>query len=261
VCSYVSTLALRVAARYALEQGVKHGPFTIHAEGVDAADLGHVLKALDEATHKLQGSKFSHVLYGNVYVVPNLIGEHHWMASYTSGRDTLQLSTKMGSNAVHALVHEFGHRYEARFLLRSRFEDWKRLLAGAPIVRTFTHRDRELYADYYVHELREMRGDQVPSKAEPPGYDDFRNVDRPGEVGPLLDRFDANDDTAIPALRDYFGMLHKQAPIEVEIGRDATVQISLYAGRDAHEQFAEGFAYYVLGKSMAKLAQRFFDAL
>lgn len=127
----IEKVAKAVDALMAAESsgGFKHGPFTIKIlPGVTKKQVDEALAALDVVTDAIK-QKFPQVLYGEIYMSTK-VGGHRTAAHYVPADDVIHLSPKHIQSGdafdVHAIAHEFGHRYDHKFAdggLRRSFDD------------------------------------------------------------------------------------------------------------------------------------------
>ncbi len=113
------------------ERRSQHGPFVIvPMPGVTKAHASNVLEALDEAAELLR-RRFSRLLYGDVYLKTTIRDNGRGAAAaYDFKHDIMQVNVKANHRVsdVFSIVHEFGHRYDNKFLsqeLRDRFDALK----------------------------------------------------------------------------------------------------------------------------------------
>jgi hypothetical protein len=95
---------------------VKHGPFTmIPMPGVTSKLAKAALDALDVATAKVK-AKCARVLYGKLFVTTTM--RKGVAAEYTRENDSLYLNVlaKKRFSDVFTIIHELGHRHDAKFL-------------------------------------------------------------------------------------------------------------------------------------------------
>lgn len=104
-------------------QTLKVGPFSIHnVMGLTGEPLKTTLEVVADAERLIQQHLtmipgFNKVLYGNIYIVGQLIGRTK-LAWYKEAEDAVYLRPhlKIGNGELHNLVHEFAHRYWAKFI-------------------------------------------------------------------------------------------------------------------------------------------------
>lgn len=261
-----------------------HGRFKIiPLKGV--TDTREAVETLDKASALVQ-RKFPQVLYGKVYVRKDLRpkGTHDprpgsggmVAGAYTNATDVITLSmyATPERNSLMTLIHEFGHRYENKFLKgekRSRFI--KLSLEGETI--TFTPADRQKAADEYMRLFEQHQKEEYPDPDEylserTREYDSLKPRDlKRSTEGRLLSQFrDDKDSSVWQALHDAIAL--KNVPGDVEFpanpqdiyGSSKGVHASDY-GREGgwEENFAECFLHFVIGKALPKALQVFMEDL
>lgn len=107
------------------------GPFTVHnvvnAEGSELESLKKGILQAEAAIKRASVPGLKKVLYGDIHVVPKISRAHHAAWYYPSDDSMYLRRTKAtGLDEVHALIHEFGHRYWARFANNDAKKEWMR---------------------------------------------------------------------------------------------------------------------------------------
>jgi hypothetical protein len=246
---------------------IPHGPFkVILAEGAGEG-LQDALQTLDLATKKIQASKFAKVLYGKVYVLKGLRGST--AGSYVHSGDFINLSlyATPDRDSVATLIHEFGHRYERKFLDHNKALAFERLSTVGPS-ESFTLAERKKAADEWLALLKEHQGENYPeastivSPRSRQWFDLYPKDDYRRDVVPLTKRFrDDKDDSVADKLHTALGMLDTQEPVERTDPKAGPAYASPYGQTSPSENFAEAFLAYVVGKALPEPLQRFMDGL
>ncbi|MCH8517579.1 MAG: hypothetical protein LAT68_14750, partial [Cyclobacteriaceae bacterium] len=105
------------------------GPFTVHnVVGASGGELESLKKGILQAVTAIQRTPvpgLRKVLYGDIHVVPRITKAHH-AAWYYPSDDSLYVrrSKSTGLDEVHAIIHELGHRYWARFASSDAKKRW-----------------------------------------------------------------------------------------------------------------------------------------
>jgi hypothetical protein len=241
---------------------IPHGPFkVILAEGA-----GEGLQ-LDLATKKIQSSKFAKVLYGKVYVTKGLRGST--AGSYVASGDFVNLSlyATPDRNSVATLIHEFGHRYEKKFLGRNKALAFEHLSTVGPS-ELFTLAERKKAADEWVTLFAEHQKENYPepstilSARSSQWYDLFPKADLRRDVVPLIQKFrDEGDNSVVDKLHTALGVLNVAEPVERINPKAIPAYASPYGQTSPSENFAESFLAYVVGKALPGPLQRFMSDL
>jgi hypothetical protein len=229
---------------------IKHGPFTvIPIPGVPKAYVDQALEALDAAADKIR-PKFPQVLYGKVFLGTSLgkgIAAH-----YVESLDQVQLNVaaRKRFDNVYTIIHEFGHRFDAKFFknaeLRNEFN------------RLSTVKEYEVI--HYDAKLRKQCADEVVSIAT------ARLLGKPvPKMSSVLEAWlkSPNGPTNIrKVMQDFLNYIVDEKKVHAEAmgSKDVDVmtdkvlheplQVTPYGGKNVTENFAEAFAHYVLGMKM-----------
>lgn len=236
------------------EDELQHGDFTIiPMQGVSQSKQTECLAALDAAASHIR-SKFPHLLYGKVYLTKAL---GRSVANYAGTTDTISLSLRAAKTVgdVLALCHEFGHRYYRRFWKDSEQKSLFWRLSTEPEYETtvFDRATRAKLAD----EMLEI-ADRVRAGASPHGselsmqYAGYINQHRPGQVAPLMRQYVyGKEDSVRKDLWDAFAQ-PSEGDIVVPTKKviREPIHVTPYGGTEWTENFAEAFAYYVMGKDL-----------
>lgn len=241
----------RVLARYLTAgHSLRHGPFRLQLEeGLDQEAVTPVLQALDKASEAIRRRFGSEVLYGDVAVVRKVKLGETFYASYNETQDRIELSIEAEGDgkSVHALVHEFGHRYESKRLPRELRDEFKRLISGGPVFRTFTYAERKRIAGMYRQALLDE------TYIEDDLYDSWLNAeDRPNKdrANSLASKFFDGEVSVLDDLVQDFAALRGPGEVTIQVAYREPLRVSGYAAGDWHENFAEAFAYVALGRAL-----------
>lgn len=266
--------------------GIKHGPYLIVLGAVDVSHLEEIFETVDYAT-KLTRRRFPEVCYGKIYFREDIRGPEK--GSYNNVEDTIVLSLYQTAerNSVRTLIHEFGHRYDARFLTHEQRVKFQELsYTGEVRIEAFSLAERERMADRYLalqDYHRQYIHDLTNESVDADDFMDermklwFQNVPKETVrefVVPWLKRFrDQNDTSAevVRKLRAGLGMLNMPGNYKLQIGIDSVRP--LYAsdyGRDScredredgwKENFADSFLKYVIGEKLPPPLKAFMGQL
>jgi hypothetical protein len=233
------------------ERNIKHGPFTVvRMPGITQADVNGSLEALDAAADKIR-SKFPQVLYGTVYLSTHLSSKT--AAHYVYDDDTVHLSVNARKrfSDMQTLIHEFGHRFDHKFLhnkeLRTLFWD----LSTKTVMETVRYDEklRRAVANEVIQiALARKNGTVMPVMSK----DLERWVRSPWGVGPYIKTVIANflsgkfDEAKVRS--EVMGSQDRD--IETGVVLHKPLHVTEYGGTKPSENFAEAFAFYVLGLPM-----------
>lgn len=102
------------------ETSTKVGPFTLwNTGGFSTERMSEIEDLVRKSIAHAQTSGFGEVCYGPIYVT-NMIRGARTVAFYNLGKDDMfvRADTKVDTKSVHTFLHELGHRYEVKFLSR-----------------------------------------------------------------------------------------------------------------------------------------------
>jgi hypothetical protein len=241
------------------DEGFPHGDFTIiPMKGVSSKDIDACLGALDKAAGFIR-LKFPQVLYGKVYL-GKAVGGHGTAAQYVSAHDTVSLSTRASATVgdVHALCHELGHRFYHKFWKNKEQRElfWK--LSVEPVYETvdFDKPTRAKLADEFISNSEQMRtGGRPPTSALLGDWIDElkRRPEILREVTTLGKKFTWEKDDSV---KDKLWVaLALPSELTITVRTDKVVReplsVSSYGKKGGWtENFAEAFAFYVMGKAL-----------
>lgn len=99
---------------------------TIQAEGQELDDIHQII---EKSVKKMKASRIPVVpklLYGPLNIVGK-INKANWLAWYHPGRDDVAVKTRIqvGTEAIHSLIHELGHRWWHKFLEKDIKSRWR----------------------------------------------------------------------------------------------------------------------------------------
>lgn len=256
---------------------IHHGPFKILLTEGAGDGLKEAIETLDEAAKKIQATKFAKVVYGKVYVrrgtrTPGTFEQRPGggvAGSYVASGDFINLSlyATPDRNSVMTLIHEFGHRYQMRFMSRGSLELFERLSTVGPVESfSLSERSRAMdeYAVLWKHHQEENFPDpnSILSARSQLWAKLFPREDYKSEVLPLLKRYrDEKDESALGPLQRAYGQLNVSQPVERLDPNVGPVAASPYGATDWKENFAESFLAYVMRKPLPDALQKFMDEL
>ncbi len=261
---------------------ITHGQFkvTLTHRVVEGEALEQALGVLDHAATTV-AKHFPQVLYGKVYVMPDLKPKGTYdpsphsggliAGSYVAATDVINLSlyARPERGSLETLIHEFGHRYHTRFLqgdLREKFIELSTV--GDVQVSYFKLDARIKAANEYIALLREHRVENYPDdflseKAEE-WVHHYPRDEWKRRVVPLLRKFrDDKDDAVEDALRDAMAMSNLGGNVKLDINESSRQPLaaSMYGMTSWQENFAEAFLAYCTGKALPKELREFMAAL
>lgn len=148
------TLEIAVAVEWATLE-IKHGPFTVvPVPGTSKKIIDAALAALDGVTDKLR-AKCPQVLYGKVFLTDKVKkgpGGYYWAshdALYLDPHVDFSMKTR---DQIYAIIHELGHRHDAKFLSNGGREKYWALSTRKVHVSTYGASDPvENYAEGFAH--------------------------------------------------------------------------------------------------------------
>jgi len=232
------------------EREIKHGPFTvIPVPGVTQAQQNAALDALDAAADKIR-AKFPKVLYGKIFLATHL--SRKTVAHYVVDNDTVHLDVNANKKIgdIYTICHEFGHRFDYKFLdrdLKNQF--WKLSTRKIYEVIEFDSKLREQVADEVVslanervlgRPLPKMSSELVAWLKSPDGPNDIKR-----SIGEYLTG--KMDEKVLHA--EAKGK--KDAKVMTDKVLHGPLYVTEYGKTNPGENFAEAFAHYVLGMNMA----------
>lgn len=233
------------------ESEVSRGPFKIvPIPGLTKKQVDEALAALDEATSKVH-AKFPQVLYGKVFLSKHLKkGVSAW---YDAVTDTLALNVlaKKRFNDVYTICHELGHRHDYKFLSREgKQRYWE--LSTRKVFETvsFDATLREQMADECLAMVKKKAlGQALPAMSEslvmwlksphPHHKGDVRNLTTAYLQGKLEDK-------------DLHAAIKGKEDATLSTGKvlHGPLAVTPYGATKPSENYAEGFAHFVLGMDM-----------
>lgn len=249
----------------------RHGPFNVILLSDALGDqLKGTLDLLDAVGDRIRRYA-PQVLYGNVFITDKPIAREGRQAVgvYRQNDDTiaLVLGAAKSFDDVYVLVHEFGHRFESRFLSGGDREAFRVLSTQGDLQpRAFTYAEREHAVDEYItmwDAIRQDRDDYGPADdLASDWYSAFSTTDRAlfkSYVIPLIRKYrDEGDDSALLSLRKELGRLDVPGPITYPTNQNPQPEYaSMYGATDWHENFAETFAHHIMGKTLPEPLDRF----
>lgn len=249
---------------------VEHGPFHITPmPGVTQKQTAEALEALDKASDLIR-AHFPKCLYGTVYISKSLPKGGHTgpVATYIMDTDTIHLSTRTQETVgdVHAICHELGHRYEHRFWDNDAQRDsFRNLSMGGrkDILTLFDRKRREGAADDLIKIVHERKAGR--SKENSPDLDLW--------LGHLLQKDTHHFQTVAKAAMS--GGPKEEAALWAEVAAPLSGDVGVVSGTETiepiavtpygrkawTENFAEAFAFFVMGRPLPPSIQLIMEEL
>jgi len=242
------------------EHGFPHGDFTIiPMKGVSAKNIESCLAALDKASTYIR-PKFPQVLYGKVYLGTSVGKGYANITIYVEDHDQVSLSTRASSTVgdVHAICHELGHRFFHKFWKNTEQKDQFRRLSQEPEyeVVEFDKPTRAKLADEFLSNAEKMREGVKSPPVSDLLSDWIKALKARPEIRDIMSlgkKFTWEKDDSV---RDkLWAALALPSEPTVQVRTDKILReplnVSEYAKRtNWQENFAEAFAYYVMGKPL-----------
>ena len=204
------------------------GPLKVHNTlGLVGPAVEYLKKFVGTAVQHLQGTIFSKVLYGDVYVVGQLSTKANRLAWYVSERDDVYVrpQTKYSETDVEALVHELGHRWWFKFASQEVKKAWA------------AHHLEVRYSKGHTGEVQLPKiGDLflIPVK----GY----------KTPPMVVGYTTNSRGSMIQLEGG-GLVSANSVYNVLHDNHEKAKFpTAYSAKDKEEHFAESFCLYVVGK-------------
>jgi hypothetical protein len=254
---------LEIASEAEDEERVLHRDgFTITPmPGVSKAETDAALEALAEAAGKIR-SRFPEVLYGMVYFSTHLGAKT--AAHYVGADDTVHLSVRARKrfSDVYTIIHEFGHRYDAKFFKDAtlRKEFWS-LSTRKEFEKVVFHAAlRKQVAEEALAMVKaRQNGTKMPTlsneamlwfSSSPVTGIDIRKETSAYLAGKLTDEAFITQ-----------AMGHKDVEIQTDKLLHGPLAVTPYGATKPTENFAEAFAHHVLGMSMPREFEDLFAKL
>lgn len=142
------------------EEREQHGPFSVVAlPGVTRNEYSDALNALDAAVDALK-PVFPQVLYGDVFLKTAIRHDGRGAAAaydFNSDRMYLNVNAKHRVNDVFSIIHEFGHRYDGKFLDPELRKKFYAISKDGHAVSDYGSKDpRENFAEGFAHFVLNM---------------------------------------------------------------------------------------------------------
>jgi len=241
---------------------VEHAGFTVRAmPGVTRAQAQDALECLGTAMAKLKPI-FPEVIYGDVYLSTHLSTKA--AAWYVPSEDKFYLSVNARKrfDDVYTIIHELGHRFDQEFWKDkdSRNEFWNLSTRKEYEKIPYTESLRRSVAEELLTITKARKeGRPMPrasneallwvSTRYTPGADirDLTTAYLSDKIDDtkFVDRLMGNEDINVQTEKLLHGPLH----------------VTDYGGKSPKENFAEGFAHYVLGMDLAPELKAIYDKL
>jgi hypothetical protein len=234
-----------------VESEITHGPFTIvPISGLTRKQVEEALAALDVAAGKVQ-LKFPKVLYGKVFLSQHL--KRGVAAWYDAGTDSMALNVlaKKRFDDVYTIIHELGHRHDFKFASREgkrKFWDLSTRKVYEKI--PFDAKLREQLADECVEMVKKKAlGQPIPPMSEnlvmwlkspyPHQKGDVRNLTTAYLQGKLEEK-------------ELHAAIKGKEDVELQTNKilHGPLAVTPYGATKPIENYAEGFAHFVLGLDM-----------
>lgn len=233
------------------ESEITRGPFTIvPIPGLTKKQVDEALEALDAAAAKLH-AKFPKVLYGKVFLSKHL--KRGVAAWYDAGTDTLALNVlaKKRFDDVYTIIHELGHRHSAKFASREgKQKYWSLSTRKVFEAVSFDAKLRKQMADECLEMVKKRAlGQPMPAMSDnlvlwlkspyPHQKGDVRNLTTAYLQGKLEEK-------------DLHAAITGKEDQEVSTGKvlHGPLAVTPYGATKPEENYAEGFAHFVLGQDM-----------
>lgn len=240
------------------EEGFPHGGFTVMPmKGVSPKDIDDCLAALDKAAGYIR-PKFPQVLTGKVYLGTSVGRGYGNVALYVQDHDTISLSTRASATVgdVHALCHELGHRFFHKFWKDKgqRDEFWHLSVDQVYETVEFDKALRVKMADEFISNAILMRDGGRPPTSDLLGtwIDELKRRPEIREVAALGKKFTWDkDDLVKEKLHDALA-LPGEGTIQVRTNKVVRepLAVTSYGATNWKENFAEAFAFFVMGKPL-----------
>lgn len=238
--------------------GFPHGDFTvIPVKGVSAKQLDACLAALDKAVTHIR-SKFPQVLYGKVYLGTSVGKGYGNVAVYMPDHDTLALSTRTATTVgdVHAICHELGHRYFYKLWKDKSQRDAFYQLSVNPVYEeiVFDKPTRGKLADEFLSNAEKMRAGGKPRTSDLLGawIKELQHRPQIRDAQALGRKFTYDkDDSVREALWEAIA-IPSEGTIRTRTDKilRGPLAVTPYGAKAWTENFAEAFAFYVMGKPL-----------
>lgn len=239
-------LAMQIGEK---DREIPHGHFTVvPIPGITKKQLDDSLAALDEAASKIS-SKFPQVLYGNVYLTKHLAKKAvAWYDPNTDGL-SINVTAKKRFSDIFTLIHELGHRHEYKFLSeKSKREYWRLSTQKEYESIEFDEKLRDQVADEAV-ELAKAKATGKPL----PRMSDLLVawLKSPHPTGNVRNHTTAYLQSKIT--EDELRKLVKgkaNAKVLTDKVLRGPLAVTPYGATKPGENYADGFAHFVLGMDM-----------
>jgi len=227
------------------EDGFQHGPFTIQVlPGVTGSRLKDSLAALDTATDLLRHS-FPQVLYGTVFLSRTVA---HGKAQYVSSSDVLYLAMTARDSVgdVHALCHEFGHRFEHLFWKDRAARDAFARLVNEPLQEDVPIPDVDKVVEALLDQVdRSRQGKSTSTPAVVTRYLTEVGASRLRDLQEAVWSYRSSEISAAAFRQEFYRIM----PTTIRHMTREPLFVTPYAkGKGLTENFAEAFAYLVEGR-------------
>lgn len=255
-----------------IDDGFPHGDFTVvPMKGVSGKDIEECLAALDKAAGFIR-KKFPQILYGKVYLGTSVGRGYGNVAIYVADHDTISLSTRIRETVgdVHAICHELGHRYFNKFWKNKDQRDqfWRLSVEPQYEVVEFDKATRAKLADEFISNAEKMRKNEKPPVSTLLGTWISELKNHPAqlrEIQQLGRKFTYDEDDSVrEKLWDALAIPNGPSVVQVRTNKVVRepLAVSDYAKRtNWKENFAEAFAFYVMGKPLPAEITEIFDKL
>jgi len=240
------------------EKGFQHGDFTVMPmKGVSPKDIDDCLVALDKAAGYIR-PKFPQVLTGKVYLGTSVGRGYGNVALYVPDHDTISLSTRASATVgdVHAICHELGHRFYHKFWKDKAQRDQFWHLSVDTVYETvdFDKALRVKMADEFISNAEVMRGGGRPPTSDLLGtwIEELKRRPEIRDVAALGKKFTWEKDDSVKDKLHAALSLPSEPTIQVRTSKEVRgpLAVTSYGAKDWKENFAEAFAFFVMGKPL-----------
>lgn len=224
----------------------------IPMSGVRKKDTADCLAALDEAI-RLCKAQFPQVLYGKMYITPaiSMTRKKVTLAHYHIAHDVMTISLKArrgDRQVIHTILHELGHRYDHKFLHRDERTKFGGLSSGRIHVEEILTPEKAREMATLVVNYLGMPKWQGFNEINALMLDLYPGVKHTPELKKALEfkrttGQPVTDTTAVWA--EIAGLAPAVMNKTVNLGKELAV--TPYGGTNPGENFAEGFAHYLMG--------------
>lgn len=233
---------------------IKVGPFVVvNTGGFPSKVMDEVTEVVRKAGAHVQHAGLGDVLYGDVNITNTIKSNHNTLAFYLIAKDEMfvRANVKATVDTVRTVIHELGHRYEAKFLRGGArtaeqlyrsidSQETRRKLDGPELEKPKpgeTLEEKGVTYSVITTDWSMRGGYKVILKPEDPGV-------KPGITMSI-------------SLEGWHAKKHSGRALRDPDAPDHLGFVTNYAKKDAAENFAEMFSFYCLGKMNPDLRRLF----